>query len=99
MSEPLLTARELAEKLGVHVETVLRWTRTGRLPGFRLPSGALRFRESAIEAWLEQRATGAAPREGESQPGGRAHQGGYAALPFRARANPPHDAARTEKES
>lgn len=53
----LLTAREVAERLGVSPATVLRWTRQGVLPGFRLPSGALRYRESAIEAWLAERAT------------------------------------------
>ncbi len=29
------TPRELAEALGVHVETVRRWLRTGRLPSKR----------------------------------------------------------------
>ena len=37
MTEPLLTARELGELLGVSSETVLRWTRNGELPAIRLP--------------------------------------------------------------
>lgn len=52
----LLTARQVAELLGVSTETVLRWTRRGVLPGIRLPSGALRFRVEAIEQWLAERA-------------------------------------------
>jgi excisionase family DNA binding protein len=57
MPARLLTARELADELGLSAETVLRWTRTGRLPGFRLPSGQLRYRRDEIEAWLNDHAT------------------------------------------
>ena len=53
----LLTARQVADRLGVSTETVLRWTRRGDLPGFRLPGGALRFREDDLEHWLALRAT------------------------------------------
>ena len=42
MSGPLLTARQVAELIGVSSETVLRWTRRGDLPAIRLPGGALR---------------------------------------------------------
>lgn len=45
MSGPLLTARQVAELLGVSAETVLRWTRRGDLPALRLPGGAIRYRE------------------------------------------------------
>ncbi len=61
----LLTAREVAEVVGVRsAETVLRWTREGKLPAIRLPGGALRYRESDLEAcceaWLTtRRANGA----------------------------------------
>jgi excisionase family DNA binding protein len=61
VTERLLTARELAERLGVSTETVLRWARRGRLPAVYLSSRAIRFREADIDAWLEQRAT---PRRG-----------------------------------
>jgi excisionase family DNA binding protein len=94
----LLTARELADQLGVTAETVLRWTRRGELPAFKLPGGAIRYREDDLDAWLERRATGAADREGESQPDGRAHVGGYAPLRLQVRANPPPEAATTEEE-
>jgi excisionase family DNA binding protein len=53
----LLTAREVAAQLSVSTETVLRWTRRGRLPGFRLPSGALRYRQADLNGWLTERAT------------------------------------------
>jgi excisionase family DNA binding protein len=53
----LLTAREVAELLGVSTETVLRWTRRGDLPAIRLPGGAIRFREDNLDAWLMARAT------------------------------------------
>ena len=53
----LLTAREVADLLGVSAETVLRWTRRGELPAIRLPGGAIRFRQDELDGWLEQRAT------------------------------------------
>jgi excisionase family DNA binding protein len=54
---PLLTARGVADLLGVSTETVLRWVRTGNIPALRLPSGQIRFRENEIDRWLEGRAT------------------------------------------
>lgn len=61
MTGQLLTARDVAELLGATPATVLRWTRNGELPAFRLPSGAIRYREVELDAWLEERAT---PRRG-----------------------------------
>jgi len=69
MSGPLLTARQVAELIGVSSETVLRWTRRGDLPAIRLPRGALRYREADIDAWLEARAT--SKRGSVSSPTGR----------------------------
>lgn len=57
MGERLLTARVVAERLGLCTETVLAWVREGKLPAFRLPGGAIRFRETDLEAWLQARAT------------------------------------------
>jgi len=57
MTGHLLTAREVAEQFGVSTETVLRWTRRGDLPAFRLPGGAIRFREDELERWLTDKAT------------------------------------------
>jgi len=57
----LLTARAVADHLGVSCETVLRWTRRGEVPAIRLPGGAIRCGEDELEAWLAERAT---PRRG-----------------------------------
>jgi excisionase family DNA binding protein len=59
----LLTARAVADLLGVSAETVLRWTRRGELPAIRLPGGAVRFREDDLDEWLVERAT---PRGGSA---------------------------------
>jgi excisionase family DNA binding protein len=53
----LLTVREVSERLTVSTETVLRWTRHGKLPGFRLPGGALRYDELGLIDWLVERGT------------------------------------------
>jgi excisionase family DNA binding protein len=60
--ERLLTARELADILGVKPATVLDWFEAGRLPGFRLGGrfgSPVRFRWSEVEAWLEEHRRGA----------------------------------------
>jgi excisionase family DNA binding protein len=59
MTDRLLTAREVAERLGVFPGTVLRWVRRGELPAIRLPGGALRFSERALDEWLAARTVGA----------------------------------------
>jgi excisionase family DNA binding protein len=98
VSDSLLTARAVSEMLELSVETVLRWAAAGKLPSIRLSSRAIRFRESAIEAWLAERERGATGREGDSQPDGRAHAGAYAAISSVVTANPPPDAVTTEEE-
>ncbi len=65
MGDRLLTTREVATFLVMSPETVLRRWRTGELPGYRLASNVLRFRESEIEAWLETQRVDA---EGRQQP-------------------------------
>ncbi|MFL5816581.1 MAG: helix-turn-helix domain-containing protein [Conexibacter sp.] len=50
-----MTARDVAGELGVCPETVLRWTKRGSLPGFRLPSGALRYRADEMRQWIDDR--------------------------------------------
>ncbi len=57
MTGRLLTAREVADKLGVSAETVLRWRRKGLIPAIELPGGAIRFRENELDEWLTARAT------------------------------------------
>jgi excisionase family DNA binding protein len=57
ITAPLLTARVVAELLGVHTETVLRWYRRGDLPAIQMPGGAIRFRSDELETWITGRAT------------------------------------------
>ncbi|HLM25423.1 MAG TPA: helix-turn-helix domain-containing protein [Thermoleophilaceae bacterium] len=57
MTGRLLTAREVGELVGMSPETILRWTRRGELPSIKLPGGAIRFREDALDGWLDERAT------------------------------------------
>ena len=63
MIEKLLTARELADILGLSADAVLDRFEQGALPGFRLfkstdklgrPTGAVRFRWSEVAVWLEE---------------------------------------------
>ena len=62
MTEPLLTARELAELLGFAAGTIVDWAERGKLPSFKL-GGRLRFRESEVATWLELQRKG--PGAGE----------------------------------
>jgi predicted DNA-binding transcriptional regulator AlpA len=59
----LLTARELAAELGVSTGALLRWTRAGKVPALKLPSGAVRYDPERIEEWKTARTTGDATRE------------------------------------
>lgn len=66
MTDRLLTAREVAGHLGVATETVLRWHRSGRLPGgYRLATGVLRFDPDEIDRWLEERREDCQRRPGD----------------------------------
>ena len=47
----LLTAQEVAERLGVNTQWVWVQARAGRIPHVRL-GRYRRFRESAVEAWV-----------------------------------------------
>jgi excisionase family DNA binding protein len=98
VSGRLLTAREVGERLGLTTETILRWTRRGDLPAFKLGC-ALRYREADIEAWLGEHATGAAPRGVSATRDGRAQAEGYAEVRSLASATPPRHAATTEEET
>jgi len=57
VSERLLTAAELAERLALSTSTVLDWFEAGRLPGFKL-GRVVRFRDSEVLAWLEAHRVG-----------------------------------------
>jgi excisionase family DNA binding protein len=81
VSAPLLTTRQVAERFGVGSETILRWVRSGRLPAIRISTGAIRFRESEIEAWLDEHATAAPGRESASNPDRRRQRNGILPVP------------------
>lgn len=66
MNAPLVTAREVAAQLGVSTGALLRWTRAGQVPAVKLPSGAIRYRPEAIDAWLEEREMADGATEGVS---------------------------------
>lgn len=55
VTDRLLTTREVADRLSFSTETVLRKWRAGEIPGYRLGSNCLRFRDSDVEAWLAAR--------------------------------------------
>lgn len=60
----MLTARDVADRLGFSIDTVLRWTREGKLRGYRISGtahGRLRYLEDDLEELLAERATMAAP--------------------------------------
>lgn len=57
ISRRLLTARAVADMLDVSPATVLRWTRQGKLPAMRLPSGQIRYQPAELDAWCAERAT------------------------------------------
>ena len=53
MSSPLLTAKEVADLLGVPTSWVYQQSRAGRIPTVRL-GRYRRYRREAIEEWLGQ---------------------------------------------
>lgn len=58
MSERLLRAREVGQRLGMSTAWVLDRWEAGELPGFKLPGGAVRFDPDEIDVWLEERHRG-----------------------------------------
>jgi excisionase family DNA binding protein len=77
----LLTTREVASRLGVIPETVLRWIDTRGLPAIRLTSRALRYDETELEAWIAEHATAAPGRESANDPDRRRQGNGILPVP------------------
>jgi excisionase family DNA binding protein len=93
----LLTARQVAERLGFSVDTVLRWTREEKLRGIRVSGtahGRLRYREEDLEALLDERATAAPVREAPTTHSDAATGRLLSSVPI----TPPPPAASTEEE-
>ena len=57
-TDDLMTASELAGRLGVRPGTVLLWYRQGRIPGRRLSHKVLRFNLAEVLATTETRRPG-----------------------------------------
>lgn len=57
MADPLLTVDDVGRRLNVSKDWVWDhcWRKTPRLPVIRMGDGALRFRASAIEAFINER--------------------------------------------
>ena len=54
---PLMTVRETADYLQVHVSTIYRMLRTKSLPAFRIGSD-WRFRKADLDEWLRKLSEG-----------------------------------------
>ena len=52
MSEQLLSAGEVARRVGWNLVTVYTKAKAGQIPGVVRLGKSLRFRESVIESWL-----------------------------------------------
>lgn len=55
MSPELLNVEEVAQILHLHVMTVYRLVKEGKLPGFKV-GGRWRFHRNALEDWMVDRA-------------------------------------------
>ena len=50
--EQIMTLREVAKYLGLHVMTVYKLTREGRVPAAKI-GGQWRFKRDVLDEWLE----------------------------------------------
>ena len=65
MDSDILTIGQVAELLHLHVMTVYRLAKGGKLPGFKV-GGRWRFQKDAMETWMVDRAQ-VAKLEAENQ--------------------------------
>jgi excisionase family DNA binding protein len=57
--DDMLSKRQLAEALNVSARTIERWRSRGNgPPAIRLPGGQLRWKWSAVQAWLASKDEG-----------------------------------------
>ena len=56
----VMTLREVAGYLGLHVMTVYKLTRGGRIPSAKI-GGQWRFKRNVLEEWLEAQMRGSTP--------------------------------------
>jgi excisionase family DNA binding protein len=104
MSEPvapLLTARQVAERLSVSPAAILRWAARGDVPSFKLPGGAVRFDPGALDEWLRECAKRASDGNEECHhPEPPPARPAAYEMPLRSDSSPPRtaEAARTRKD-
>lgn len=67
MDEKFYTPQEVAELLGVHLQTVRKWYRTGELECYKV--GRVRISESQLEAFLQRRQQSSSDSSGDTQSG------------------------------
>jgi excisionase family DNA binding protein len=64
--KPLLNSKAVCEILGIKAPTLSRMVHSNRIPFILLGTGkkklTVRFREEELEAWLDRRSRGPAPR-------------------------------------
>ena len=51
-AEPIMTLPQVAKYLGLHVMTVYKLTREGRVPGAKI-GGQWRFKRDVLDEWLD----------------------------------------------
>lgn len=51
-AEQIMTLREVAQYLGLHIMTVYKLTREGRVPAAKI-GGQWRFKRDVLDTWLE----------------------------------------------
>ena len=56
-TEKLLSPAQAAEHIGVHVETLRKWARLGKIPRMSLPGKGndLRFSKPQLDKWIADR--------------------------------------------
>lgn len=54
-----INRRELAERLGVHTETLSRWAKAGKGPRGALIGGQYLYLEDDVNTWLREQMSGA----------------------------------------
>jgi excisionase family DNA binding protein len=61
-SGKLLKTKDVASYLNVSTQSVIRWWKDGKIPGFRIGgNGQLRFDSQELERWLRQGPEAAEP--------------------------------------
>jgi excisionase family DNA binding protein len=51
----MVKAREIATLCGVTLQTILKWSREGKIPHHRISARCLRFSIEEVNHWLQQK--------------------------------------------